>query len=74
MSKKICLYERFLVTKRNFTTKLVKIVKISGFLKIFVQNSRFFSKSLKFEVFPGFFCLNCQIPGFSRFPGFLAIL
>ena len=21
-----------------------------------------------------FFCLNCQIPGFSRFPGFLATL
>ena len=40
-------------SNRNFTTEQVKIVKIPGFLVIFVQNSRFFSKFLKFQVFLG---------------------
>ena len=33
--------------------KILKIPSLPGFLKIFVQNSRFFQV---------FFCLNCQIP------------
>ena len=48
---------------------------------IFVRNSRFFYDfCTKFQVLfkisqiPGFCCLNCQIPGYSRFPGFLATL
>ena len=50
------LYDRFFESNRNFTTEHVKIVKIPGF----------YLKFPKFQVFLGFFCLNCQIPGFSR--------
>ena len=74
MTKKNYLQDRFFVSKRNFTTKHVKIVKkyqrFPEFLKIFVQNSGFFLISQ----IPGFSCLNCQIPGISRFPGKLATL
>ena len=31
-------------------------------------------KMLKFQVFPGYFYLNSQIPGFFRFPGKVATL
>ena len=51
------LYDKFFVLKLNFTTEHVKIVKIPGFL-------RFFSKLLKFQVFPRF----------SRFSGKVATL
>ena len=66
ITKMFYIDDRFFESNRNFTTKHVKIVKIPGFLVIFVQIpgfSRFFSKFLKFQFF---FCLNCQIPGFSR--------
>ena len=61
MTKKSYLYDRFFVSNWIFTTQNVKIV----------GNSRFLSKFLKFKVF---FCLYCQIPFFSRFPGKTATL
>ena len=67
MTKIFYSYDRFSDSNRNFTTEHVKIVKTPGF-------PRFFSKFLKFQVFLGYFCLNCRIPGFSRFPGKVAIL
>ena len=33
---------------------MLKLFKIPGFSRFFVQNSRFFSKFIKFQVFPGF--------------------
>ena len=61
----------------QFDHEHVKVVKIPGF-------PGFFSDICpKFQVFSGFFqnfsnstffSLNCQIPGFSKFPGFLATL
>ena len=62
---KIYLHNKFIVLNQNFTAWNVKIVKNSRFFKDFWS---------KFQVFPVFFRLNCQIPGFSRFPGFLATL
>ena len=56
MTKYFNLYGSFFESSRYFTTEHVKIVKIPGF-------SSFFSKFRKFQVF----CLNCQIPGCSRF-------
>ena len=64
VTKKIYIKDRFFVSNQNFTTEHVKVA----------QNSRFFSKFLKFQVFPGFFYLNCQIQGFSMFPGKVATL
>ena len=61
------LYDRVFESYRNFTTEHVKSVKIQGF-------SSLFSKFPKFQVFKGFFCLNCRIPGFSRIPGKVATL
>ena len=55
------LYERFLDSNRNFITLMWKLFEIQNSLKIFVQNSSFFS-------------LNCQIPGFFKIPGFFATL
>ena len=50
------IYDRFFISHLN-----------SNFLNVkFVQKSRFFSKSLKFQVF-WLFYLNCQITGISRF-------
>ena len=43
----------------------MKVLKIPGFFSDFCSI---------FHVFPGFFCLNCQIPGFSRIPGKVATL
>ena len=51
MTKTFCLYERFFVSNRNFTTEHVKTVNIPGSSRFFVQNSRFFSKFLEFQVF-----------------------
>ena len=59
----IYLYDRFFKSNRNCTTEHVKTVKILGF-------PGFFSKFLKFQFF---FCLNCQIPGFSRYSGNQAV-
>ena len=53
MTKDFYLFDRTFESNRNFTTEHVKIVKIPGFFQKF-PNSRFF-------------CLNCQIPGFSGF-------
>ena len=58
MTKKSYLYDRFFVSNLNFSTENVKIINIPGFL-------------IKI---PGYFCLNCRIPGFSRFPGKVATL
>ena len=54
--------------------KIIKLFKIPGFFIKIPGFSRFFSKYLKFQVLPGYFCLNCQIPEFSRFPGKVATL
>ena len=62
-AKKSCLYDRFTVSNGNFTTEFVKVLKNSKFFKVF-------SKFLKFQVFS----LNCQISGFSMFPGKVATL
>ena len=59
------LYERFFESNWNFTTEHEKIVIIQGFLSYFCS---------KLQVFQGSFCLNCQIPGFSRIPGKVATL
>ena len=55
---------RFFVSNWYFTTDYV----------INVQNSRFFSGFLIFSQIQGFSCLNCQILGFSIFPGKQATL
>ena len=57
----------FLCQIKILPLKMLKLIKIPGF-------SRFFSKFLKFQVFPGYVCLNCRIPGYSRFPGKVATL
>ena len=54
-------YDRFFVSNLNFSTENVKIIK----------NSRFI---FKISQIPGYFCTNCRIPGFSRFPGKMATL
>ena len=64
MTKIFYLYDKFFELNQNFTTENVKIVKSPGFLVIL----------FKFQVFPGFFCLNSQILGFYRFPGKVATL
>ena len=53
MTKKSYLYDKLFVSNENFTTENVKIIK----------NSRFFSKFLKFQDFPGYLCLNCRTLG-----------
>ena len=58
----------FLFQIKILLINMLKLLKIPGFLMIFVQNSRFF---LNFQNFR-FFSLNCQIPGFSRYTGLLA--
>ena len=65
ITKKSYLYERFFVSSRNFTTEYVEIVKNSRFFKVLCS---------KFNVFLGYFCLNCQILGFSMFPVKMATL
>ena len=47
---------------KNFLLNMQKLFKIPGFLVIFVQNSRFFTKFLKFKVFPVFY-----LPKLSNF-------
>ena len=48
------LYDIFFESNQNFTTEHVKIVKIPGFFNDFCS---------KFQVFSGYLCLNCRIPG-----------
>ena len=60
--KKYYLYDRFFVSNRNFTTENVKIFLNSWF---FHQNSRFFSKYLKFQVFPGKVATLCGALAFT---------
>ena len=71
MTKKSYLYDRFFVSNRNFTTDYVKNIKNSRF---YDQISRFFHVFFKVFQIPGYFCLNCRSPGFSRFPGKVATL
>ena len=47
------LFDRLFVSNRNFSTKYIKLFKIPGFSRFFVQNSRFFHVK-KFQI-PGFF-------------------
>ena len=63
------LYDKFF--KLYFTTEHVKIVKIPGFFSDFYSNFRVF---FKLSQILGYFCLNCRIPGFTRFPGKVATL
>ena len=65
--KNFNLYDRFLCQIEILVLKMIKLLKILGF-------SRFITKFLKFQVFPGYFYLNCWVPGFSRFPGKVATL
>ena len=56
MSKKKLSIGKIFCVKVKFYTKLVKIDKIPGFLKILFETqgfSRFFSKFPKFQDFPG---------------------
>ena len=62
MTKIFYLYDKFFDLNQNYTTEHVKIVKIPGFFNDFCS---------KFQVF---FCLNCQIPSFSRITGKVATL
>ena len=55
----------FLCQIEILVLKMLKLLKIPGFPRFFDQDSRFFSKFLKFQVFLGYFCLNCRIPGFQ---------
>ena len=57
----------FLSRTEILLLNMLKLLKKPGF-------SRFFSKFLKLQVFPGLFCLSCQTPGFSRIPGKVATL
>ena len=60
------LYYRFFKSNWKFTLEHVTIVKILGFLVLFVQNSRFFKLFQSFSSFR-FFSLNCQTLGFQVF-------
>ena len=42
--------------------------------RIFESNRSFTTEHVKIINIPGFFSLNCQIPGFSRIPGKVATL
>ena len=56
----------FLCQIKILPLKMLKLIKIPGFSRIFDQNSKFFqvfSKFPKFQGFPGFFCLIFRIPG-----------
>ena len=46
-----------------------KLTKNPDFLVILFKIPSLFLKILKFQVFTVFFCLTCQIPGFSRLYG-----
>ena len=61
------VYDKIFELNKNFTTENVKILKIPGFL---FKPPGFFQNFLNFRLF----CLNCQIPGFSRIPGKVATL
>ena len=41
LTKKLCLYERFFVLIRNFTTEHVRVVKIPGFVSLSCQTLGF---------------------------------
>ena len=60
MSKKFYLYDRFFESNQSFTTEHVKIVKIPGFFSDFCLEFQVF---FKVSQIPGYFCLNCRIPG-----------
>ena len=66
--KKSHLYDRFLVSYRNFTTENVYIINNSRFLD---QNSRFFSKISQIQGFTRLFLPKLWN---SRFPGKVATL
>ena len=53
MTKKSYLYDRFFVSNQNVTTEHVKNVQNSRFFGENSRFSRFFSKFLQFQVFPG---------------------
>ena len=75
--QKFYVNDKFYVSNWNFTAKYVNTSGFPGFLMIFVESFRFFEDLFKIfqtQGFSKFFCLNCQIPGFSRFPGKVAIL
>ena len=52
---------------KNLLMNILKLLEILGF-------SRFFFLIFKFQIFKFFLCLNCQIPGYSWFPGKVATL
>ena len=74
MTKNLNYMIYFLCQIKILQLKMLKLLKNPGFLIKFPGFSRFFSIFLKFHVFPGYFSLNCQIPGFSSFPGKVATL
>ena len=63
MTKMFYLYDIFSESNQNFTAEHVKIVRIPGFFSDFCSKFQVF---FKISQTAGFFCLNCQIPGFSR--------
>ena len=67
MTKNLNYMINFLCKIKILLLKILKLLKIPVF-------PVFFSKFLEFQVFPGYFCLNSQIPGFSRIPGKVATL
>ena len=58
MTKNLIYIIEFLCQIETLQLKMLKLLKIPGFFKI--------------SQIPGYFCLNCQIPGFSGFPGKVA--
>ena len=75
MTKVLSNKIKFLCHIEILLLKMYKLLKIAGFLNIFLQNSRFFQVILKISLIPGFFFwLNCQIPSFFKFPGKVATL
>ena len=54
----------FLSQTEILLLNMLKLLKIPGFSSFFFLISQI----------PGYFCLNCQIPGFSRIPGKVATL
>ena len=59
MTKNLIYMVGFSMSNLSFFTNYLKIDENSRFFQIFCS---------KFKVFPDFFSLNRQIPGFSKFP------
>ena len=51
---------------------MTKIFDLYG--RFFESNRNFTTEHVKIVKIPRFFCLNCQIPCFSKFPGKVATL